>query len=122
MNEFILNELKDLTGYIGSAITDVNGKILAFDMKKNNILKNDKGYSTVLSTLNKSFKDNHNVTTSLELGGTKEMMISTENAIIIMTCTGAASKNHLHIFVLLEKGGNEAFARMILARVVERIK
>ncbi len=119
MDGTILDELKDLTGYMGSAITDARGNVLISHVGQKSTLKED-DYNAVLGIINKTFVDNHQVTKALGIGGTKEMSIATDNAIILFACTGE-DNSHRHVFVALDKEGSDAFAKMIVQRIIRKV-
>ena len=120
INDNILDRLKELNGYMASAITDIEGNILISNIGEKSKFIGD-SFTAILNRINQTFVENHKVTKELKLGCTNEMLISTENSFILFTCTGESTNNHQHIFVVLDRNANEAFARMVVKRMVKEM-
>ena len=111
-----LDALKKINGYKGAAISDYTGDILTSDTGS---LKGDLALSA--ATFNDIFRSAHQASKDLDLGVTQTMQILTEEGIVMMACSGEASRVHIHVFVILEKDGNQALAKMALNKLVPEI-
>ena len=108
----IFDEIKKVNGYLGAVLSDYTGDVLISDT--DNIKKLDE----TSMRFNEDFRNLHDVTSKLSLGILNDMQLSMEKANIIMTCSGADQRVHLHAFVILEKGASASLAKMALTDVV----
>jgi len=117
MLEERLNELKSLNGYKASAIVDYTGDVLAYDAI--GVKAEDLAYSA--ATFNDIFRMSHKASKDLVLGATQTMEILTQNDIVLMACSGEESRLHLHMFVILDREGNHALAKMTMNKVLPKV-
>lgn len=108
----IFDEIKKVNGYLGAVLSDYTGDVLISDT--DNIKKLDE----TSMRFNEDFRNLHDVTSKLSLGILNDMQLSMEKANIVMTCSGADQRVHLHAFVILEKGASTSLAKMALTDVV----
>ncbi len=109
----IFSDLSKVTGYMGAVLSDYTGEILIED--KGQI---SKGLNELSMQFNESFRDIHTVTDKANIGSTKMMEVSADDATIIMTCSGTHERLHLHAFVILDKGASTGLAKMALQTMV----
>ena len=116
MLENKLDSLKQVNGYKGAAISDYTGEVLISDVAQ---LEGDLEITS--ATFNDIFRSAHKASKELGLGVTQTMQIMTEDGIVIMSCSGEESRVHIHVFVILDKDGNQALAKMALKKLVPEI-
>ncbi len=116
MLENALDPLKGINGYKGAAIADFTGEVLVSDSSN---LSGDIEFTS--ATFNDIFRAAHKASKDLDLGATEIMDIHTENAVVLMGCSGEASRSHIHVFVIIAKDGNQALAKMAMRKVLPAI-
>ncbi len=118
VDKTIFSDLSKVTGYMGAVLSDYTGEILVEDSGKVS-----KGLQELSMQFNESFRDIHEVTDKANIGSTKTMEVSADNATIIMACSGTHERLHLHAFVILEKGASTGLAKMTLqSMITEAVK
>jgi predicted regulator of Ras-like GTPase activity (Roadblock/LC7/MglB family) len=115
INESIFNEIKQINGYLGVGISQYTGELLLIDKLSDNI--NLEETSVIFNDV---FRSSHSLSQKLSLGKTEIMEITTENAKILMACSGENSSLHLHVFTIFKNDGNVALAKMILPRILNK--
>ncbi len=113
LDKSAFDELSKVTGYLGAVISDYTGDILVSDTEKLKKLNETSIY------FNESFRTFHDVTAKLGLGHTHVMDVEADKADILMMCSGADNRVHLHAFVILEKGSSLALAKIELQKILE---
>ena len=113
IDESILENLMSVKGYRASGITTVSGELIISDTQK---LKTD--FSEVAATFNDIFKDSHAVSSAMGLGKAQLMELQTENAVVLMLCSGEDARIHLHGFAIFTKDGNITLAKMALKKMM----
>ncbi len=112
IEQSIFDDIKKVNGYLGAVLSDYTGEVLVSDT--NSIKKLDE----TSMRFNEDFRNLHDVTSKLSLGILHDMQLSMDKADIVMTCSGADQRVHLHAFVILEKGASTSLAKMALTEVV----
>ena len=108
-----LGEIKSVKGYLASGIMQHTGELLASDSAASNI---DLGM--VGATFNDIFRSAHEVCEKIGLEAAQEMVLNTPKGLIIMRCSGVASKAHVHLITILTSDGNQALAKMQMEKAV----
>ena len=114
VDKSLFNDLSRVNGYMGAVLSDYTGEVLVSDSGK--VSKVDE----TSMRFNEDFRNIHDVTATLGLGHTRSMDIKADNANIVMACSGADSRVHLHAFVIMEKDGSIALAKMALEGLLEK--
>jgi len=115
INESIFDDIKQINGYLGVGISQYTGDLLLFDKANDKI--NLEETSVIFNDV---FRSSHSLSKKLSLGKTEIMEITTENAKILMACSGEDSAIHLHVFAIFKNDGNVALAKMILPRILNK--
>ncbi len=113
MLDNILDDLKDINGYKAAAILDSTGEVLISDSSN---LKGD--LNMAVAVFNDIFITGHKTVSKLSLGMMKTMQFMTSDGIILMECSGADERVHIHMFVILGDDGNHALTRMQMAKAI----
>jgi len=114
VDKSLFNDLSRVNGYMGAVLSDYTGEVLVSDTSKVNKV------DETSMRFNEDFRNIHDVTATLGLGHTHSMDIKADNANIVMACSGADSRVHLHAFVIMEKDGSIALAKMALEGLLEK--
>ena len=114
-----LDRLKDIKGYMGSAICDYKGEVLVEDIATLDTSKED--YEIIMGTFNDIFRDAHKASRSLDLGRTEEMTIETEKSTIITVCSGEETRAHIHLYAIFDKDGNANLGKLTLKKIVPAV-
>jgi predicted regulator of Ras-like GTPase activity (Roadblock/LC7/MglB family) len=112
----MLQDLKDIKGYMSSAVMNFTGEMLASDSGTGNI-----DLDVVGATFNDIFRSAHEASGKVGFSAANEMIINTPNGVIIMLCTGVSSDVHLHLVTVLAKDGNQALAKMTMEKLGPKI-
>ncbi|MEA1954829.1 MAG: hypothetical protein U9O24_10610 [Campylobacterota bacterium] len=112
VDKSLFDDLSKVNGYMGAVLSDYTGEVLVSDTGK--VKKLDE----TSMRFNEDFRNIHDVTDTLGLGHTRSMDIKADNANVVMACSGADSRVHLHAFVIMEKDGSIALAKMALERLL----
>ncbi len=116
MLENFLNDIKEIGGYKASAILDSTGEVLVADSSN---LKGD--LNMAVAVFNDIFVTGHKTVSKLDLGGMKVMQFMTKEGIVLMECSGADERIHIHMFVIMGADGNHALARMQMAKIIPKV-
>ncbi len=108
-----LSELRDVKGYLASAIMTFNDATLATHTTVGGINLEATGV-----VFNDIFRNAHEAARKIGLETCKNMVITTPKGIIVMECSGVESAAHIHFIVILEAGGNQSLVRMNLQKAV----
>lgn len=111
-----LDSLKGINGYKAAAVADYTGEILMHD---SGTLKADLAFSA--ATMNDIFRSAHKASKDLNLGITSTMAINTKDTVVLMVCSGEDSRAHIHLFVILDREGNQALAKMTMEKLIPQI-
>ncbi len=111
----LLEDFKSISGYKAAAILDSTGEVLISDASN---LKGD--LDMAVAVFNDIFSTGHKTVTKLSLGMVKDMQFMTTEGVILMECSGADERIHIHMFVILGADGNHALARMQMAKAMPR--
>ncbi len=113
INESIFDDIKQINGYLGAGISQYTGELLLFNKSDEKI-----NLEETAVIFNDVFRSSHSLSQKLSLGKTELMEISTENAKILMACSGEDSDLHLHVFAIFSHDGNVALAKMVLPKIL----
>ncbi len=113
INESIFDDIKQINGYLGAGISQYTGELLLFNKSDEKI-----NLEETAVIFNDVFRSSHSLSQKLSLGKTELMEISTENAKILMACSGEDSALHLHVFAIFSHDGNVALAKMVLPKIL----
>ncbi len=114
VDKTIFSDLSKVTGYMGAVLSDYTGEILVEDAGQIS-----KGLNELSMQFNESFRDIHDVTEKANIGATRVMEVSADEATIIMACSGMHERMHLHAFVILSKGASTGLAKITLQAMIE---
>jgi predicted regulator of Ras-like GTPase activity (Roadblock/LC7/MglB family) len=115
MLDTILDDIKDIGGYKAAAVLDSTGEVLVSDASN---LKGD--LDMAVAVFNDIFVTGHKTVDKLSLGMMKNMQFMTKDGIILMECSGAEERVHIHMFVILGADGNHALTRMQMAKAIPK--
>ena len=115
MDDSILEGLKDINGYLGSAISNYTGEILVSDAHKV-----AGSLEEASLTFNEAFRSLHGISKKLNLGETNAMEVEMEKAVVIMISSGENSRIRLHAFAIFKKDGSVALAKLELKKIIEK--
>jgi len=108
-----LEELKNISGYRAAAVMNFTGEVLEKDSTDSEI---DLTYLSAM--FNDIFLSANKVCEKIGFEANRETTIVTPKGIVLMRCSGAKSKTHIHLIVILEPGGNQALMKMEMERMV----
>ena len=114
--ETYLADLRNINGYIASAVMNFTGEILAADSTSNDVDLNIVG-----ATFNDIFRSAHDASGKLGFSAANETVIQTPNGVIVMLCSGADAEVHVHMITILAKDGNQALAKMTMEKAAKGI-
>lgn len=114
INEEIFKDIKQINGYLGVGLSQYTGELLLFDKINEEI-----NFEETAIIFNDVFRSSHSLSTKLSLGKTEIMEITTENAKILMACSGEDSSIHIHTFAIFKNDGNVALAKMVLPKILK---
>jgi len=115
MLENLLDDLKVIGGYKAAALLDSTGEVLVSDASN---LKGD--LDMAVAIFNDIFSTGHKTVHKLSLGMMKTMQFMTSDGVVLMECSGADERIHLHLFVILGAEGNHALARMQMTKIIPK--
>jgi len=113
ISESIFEDIKQINGYLGVGISQYTGDLLLFDKAESKI-----NLEETAVIFNDVFRSSHSLSKKLSLGKTSVMEITTENAKILMSCSGEDASVHLHAFAIFRQDGNVALAKMVLPKIL----
>ena len=108
-----LEELKNISGYRAAAVMNFTGEVLEKDSTDSEI---DLTYLSAM--FNDIFLSANKVCEKIGFEANQETTIVTPKGIVLMRCSGAKSKTHIHVIVILEPGGNQALMKMEMQRMM----
>jgi predicted regulator of Ras-like GTPase activity (Roadblock/LC7/MglB family) len=111
----LLNELKDVNGYMASAIMDYTGEMLATHSGSTAVDLEVAG-----ATFNDIFRAAHAAAGKVGFKAATDLIINTPEGTITMMCTGVDQKVHLHLITILAKDGNQALAKMTMHKIAPK--
>jgi predicted regulator of Ras-like GTPase activity (Roadblock/LC7/MglB family) len=111
----LLNDLKEVDGYLASAIMSAKGEVLVADSKSEKI-----DLKTIAEGFNNIFRAGHEVAGKVGFNSLDGAVLMTPNGVIIMACSGVNAAAHLHFIVILKRDGNQALAKMTLEKIVRQ--
>jgi len=116
MLDKVLDRLKDIKGYMGSAICDYKGEILVADIASFDATRDE--YEIIMGTFNDIFRAAQKASKSLDLGRTYDMTIETEQSTIVTICSGEDARVHIHLYAIFDKEGNANLGKLTLKKIV----
>jgi predicted regulator of Ras-like GTPase activity (Roadblock/LC7/MglB family) len=114
--EDLLSELKSIKGYVASGIMQFTGELLAADTTTGSV-----DLALVGATFNDIFRSAHEVCGKIGLEATREMVLYTPKGVIVMMCTGAKERVHVHLITFLTVDGNQALAKLMMQKIAPEI-
>jgi CheY-like chemotaxis protein/predicted regulator of Ras-like GTPase activity (Roadblock/LC7/MglB family) len=108
-----LEELKNISGYRAAAVMNYTGEVLEKDSTDSEI---DLTYLSAM--FNDIFLSANKVCEKVGFEANRETTIITPKGIVLMQCSGAKSKIHIHVIVIMEPGGNQALMKMEMERMM----
>lgn len=111
-----LDEFKSIKGYLASGVLNFTGEALATHSVSDRV--NLESFGAVFNDV---FRGAHEASAKIGLEATKVMTLQTPKGIVLMECSGPASRAHLHLMVVLDETGNQALTRMTLEKVVPKV-
>jgi len=108
-----LEELKNISGYRAAAVMNFTGEVLEKDSTDSEI---DLTYLSAM--FNDIFLSANKVCEKIGFEANQETTVVTPKGIVLMRCSGAKSKTHIHVIVILEPGGNQALMKMEMQRMM----
>ena len=111
-----LSEIKAVKGYLATGIMQYTGELLAGHSSTESV-----NLAIVGATFNDIFRSAHEVCIKIGLEASKEMVLYTPRGVVLMMCTGAKSKVHLHLVTVLSTEGNQALAKMQMEKAAPAI-
>ena len=115
MLENLLDDIKTIGGYKAAAVLDSTGEVLISDSSN---LKGD--LNMAVAVFNDIFSTGHKTVNKLSLGMMKTMQFMTSDGVILMECSGADERIHIHMFVILGEDGNHALTRMQMEKAIPK--
>ncbi len=115
MLENLLDDIKTIGGYKAAAVLDSTGEVLVSDSSN---LKGD--LNMAVAVFNDIFSTGHKTVNKLSLGMMKTKQFMTSDGVILMECSGADERIHIHMFVILGENGNHALTRMQMAKAIPK--
>jgi len=114
LDSTVFADLSKISGYLGAVLSDYTGEVLVSDIAKLKKLNETSVY------FNESFRTLHDVSNKLGLGAAHVMSVEADRAEILMMCSGAENRVHLHAFVIMEKDSSLALAKIELKNILEK--
>jgi predicted regulator of Ras-like GTPase activity (Roadblock/LC7/MglB family) len=111
-----LSKLKEIKGYVASAIMTFRGELLASHSSAAQI-----DLRVVAETFNDIFRTAHEASEKIGLEACLEIVISTPKGSIIMRCSGMDVLIHFHLLAIISADGSLALAKMDLERMTAPI-
>jgi len=111
-----LEEFKGIKGYIAAGILEYTGEILASHSSNPRV-----DLAATGAVFNDIFRAAHEASGKIGLEACRNMAIATPKGVIVMECSGADKKPHIHMIAILEESGNQALAKMTISKVLPKI-
>jgi predicted regulator of Ras-like GTPase activity (Roadblock/LC7/MglB family) len=111
-----LEEFKGIKGYIAVGIMEFTGEILASHTANPRV-----DLAATGAVFNDIFRAAHEASIKIGLEACRNLALTTPKGVIVMECSGASTKPHIHMIAILEEGGNQALAKMTIAKVMPKI-
>jgi len=115
LDKTILDEMKEIKGYMASAITDQKGDILVSDATKLQSALDD-----VSHTINNIFVASKAVSNRMEFGEISLLEFHAQNASAVMASSGENEESTFHIFAILEPEGNISLAKVAIEQTLKK--
>jgi CheY-like chemotaxis protein len=111
-----LDGLRWIKGYKASALMNFTGEILIADSIDSNV-----DLENIGPIFNDVLRDAEEAAEKIGLEPCLELTLKTSKAMVVMCCSGLEATIHFHLIVILEKDGNQALAKLELAKLVPLI-
>ncbi|CAK8715656.1 Response regulatory domain-containing protein [Candidatus Electrothrix laxa] len=111
--ESILERLRGIKGYKGSGIMNFTGETIAADS-----LDSSLDLASAGAVFNDVFRSAQETTEISGLHICHELTLKTRDCIIILCSSGVESAIPFHLIAVLDKDGNQALAKMQLAKII----
>lgn len=113
--ESYLEEFKGIKGYLAAGIMDFTGELLAGHSVSSKV-----DLAATGAVFNDIFRSAHEASRKIDLDTCRNLVISTPKGLVVMECSGADKQPHVHMVVVLEEGGNQALAKVTIAKVLPK--
>lgn len=111
-----LMSLRDVKGYMASAIMGLGGKVLAHDSMDSSF-----DLALVGATFTDIFSSAHEASTKIGLDATRKMTIQTPKGNVMMFCSGPDCPVGFRIIGVVSHQGNEALMEMLMERLIQPV-
>ncbi|XCN72598.1 MAG: response regulator [Candidatus Electrothrix aestuarii] len=111
--ESLLKKLRSIKGYKGAGIMDFTGETIASDCLDAHI-----DIASIGAVFNDVFRSAQETAESLGVHTCTELVLKTNECIIILCGSGSESVVPFHLIAVLDKDGNQALTRMQLTKIV----
>jgi len=111
----LLDELKNIDGYLASAVLSFDGLIVVSDSVSEKF-----DLQEIVVGFNNIFRSGHEVAGKVGFNSLEEAVLKTPNGIIMMLCSGVNADAHLHFIVIVKKDGNQGLAKIMLEKVARQ--
>jgi DNA-binding response OmpR family regulator/predicted regulator of Ras-like GTPase activity (Roadblock/LC7/MglB family) len=111
-----LEEFKGIKGYIAAGILEFTGEMLASHTTNSRV-----DLAATGAVFNDIFRAAHEASGKIGLDVCRNMAIGTPKGVVVMECSGADKTPHVHMIAILEEGGNQALAKMTIAKVLPKV-
>ncbi|WPD20924.1 MAG: response regulator [Candidatus Electrothrix scaldis] len=111
--ESLLTKLRSIKGYKGAGIMDFTGETIASDCLDAHI-----DIASIGAVFNDVFRSAQETAESLGVHTCTELVLKTNECIIILCGSGSESVVPFHLIAVLDKDGNQALTRMQLTKIV----
>ena len=109
----LLTKLRSIKGYKGAGIMDFTGETIASDCLDAHI-----DIPSVGALFNDVFRSAQETAENLGVQTCTELVLKTNDCIIILYASGLESAVPFHLIAVLDKDGNQALTRMQLSKIV----
>ncbi len=111
--ENMFTGLRCIKGYKNAALMNFSGEILIADAAEA-----DSELENIGPVFNDLLRSAEEAADKVGLGACLELVLRTQGGVVVLCCSGAASPVHFHLIALLDKDGNQALTKMLLAKLV----
>jgi CheY-like chemotaxis protein len=109
----LLDGLRWIKGYKASALMNFTGEILISDSIDSNV-----DLENIGPVFNDVLRDAEEASEKIDIEPCLELTLKTSKAMVVMCCSGKATSIHFHLIAILEKDGNQALAKLELAKLI----
>jgi len=110
--EALLKDLRNVKGYMASGIATSAGEVIARDIAAPSL-----NLTLITALTNDVMLQAHEVGQKYSGTVTEETMIHATKGSVLIRCTGAEAKAHLHVTCVLGADGNVSLARVLMKKI-----